>query len=123
MKTQATTLDPFVPSGPHFARSIEFFVALGFEKEWEDGGYAGLRFGRRLLACPAERRLSAWSRHGDGDRMHPQPLIAVNDVEASSRSCRPHPQGELSLLVPLGAPHYAAVPPDRVLQASTLRKA
>ena len=45
MKTQATTLYPFVPSGPHFARSIEFFAALGFEKQWEGGGLAGLRFG------------------------------------------------------------------------------
>src|SRR5450755_2693054 len=45
MKTQATTLYPFVPSGPHFTRSIEFFAALGFEKQWESGGLAGLRFG------------------------------------------------------------------------------
>jgi hypothetical protein len=45
MKTQATTLYPFVPSGPYFARSIEFFAALGFEKQWESGGLAGLRFG------------------------------------------------------------------------------
>jgi hypothetical protein len=45
MKTRATTLYPFVPSGPHFARSIEFFAALGFEKQWEGGGLAGLRFG------------------------------------------------------------------------------
>ena len=45
MKTGATKLYPFVPSGPGFARGIEFFAALGFEKEWEDGGLAGLRFG------------------------------------------------------------------------------
>ena len=45
MKTQATTLYPFVPSGGDFARSIEFFVALGFEKQWEGGGLAALRFG------------------------------------------------------------------------------
>jgi hypothetical protein len=45
MKTQGTTLYPFVPSGPHFARSIEFFVALGFEKLWQHDGLAGLRFG------------------------------------------------------------------------------
>jgi hypothetical protein len=45
MKTQATTLYPFVPSGPDFGRSIEFFVALGFDKVWQDGGLAGLRFG------------------------------------------------------------------------------
>jgi hypothetical protein len=45
VKTQATTLYPFVPSGRHFARSIELFAALGFEKQWEGAGYAGLRFG------------------------------------------------------------------------------
>ena len=45
MKTVATTLYPFVPSGPDFARSIEFFGALGFERQWQSGGLAGLRFG------------------------------------------------------------------------------
>lgn len=45
MKTQATTLYPFVPSGPHFAQSLEFFAALGFDKLWEHDGFAGLRFG------------------------------------------------------------------------------
>jgi hypothetical protein len=45
MKTQATRLYPFVPSGPLFARSIEFFPALGFEKQWQHEGLAGLRFG------------------------------------------------------------------------------
>jgi len=45
VKTQATTLYPFVPSGPNFAKSLEFFEAIGFHKEWESGGIAGLRFG------------------------------------------------------------------------------
>jgi hypothetical protein len=45
MKTRATRLYPFVPSGPHFARSLEFFAALGFDKLWQDDGLAGLRFG------------------------------------------------------------------------------
>jgi uncharacterized glyoxalase superfamily protein PhnB len=45
MKTQATTLYPFVPSGPHFERSLLFFAALGFETVWREGGLAGLRFG------------------------------------------------------------------------------
>jgi hypothetical protein len=45
MKAQATALYPFVPSGPHFERSLEFFAALGFEKQWQSGGLAGLRFG------------------------------------------------------------------------------
>jgi uncharacterized glyoxalase superfamily protein PhnB len=45
MKTLATTLYPFVPSGPQFERSLDFFSALGFEKVWQQDGLAGLRFG------------------------------------------------------------------------------
>jgi hypothetical protein len=45
MKTQATRLYPFVPSGPQFAKSLEFFGELGFQKEWHQEGLAGLRFG------------------------------------------------------------------------------
>jgi hypothetical protein len=45
MKTRATTLYPFVPSGPQFARSLEFFAALGFDTVWKQEGLAGLRFG------------------------------------------------------------------------------
>ena len=45
VKTLATTLYPFVPSGPDFALALEFFAALGFEKTWQQGQLAGLRFG------------------------------------------------------------------------------
>lgn len=45
MKTRATSLYPFVPSGPRFSLSIEFFAALGFEKMWQYEGLAALRFG------------------------------------------------------------------------------
>lgn len=45
MKTTATTLYPFVPSGPQFATAIAFFAELGFEKMWEVEGLAELRFG------------------------------------------------------------------------------
>lgn len=44
MKTHATTLYPFVPSGPQFQTSLAFFAELGFVKQWEHGGLAGLRF-------------------------------------------------------------------------------
>ena len=44
MKTQATTLYPFVPSGAQFQTSLAFFAELGFIKQWEHGGLAGLRF-------------------------------------------------------------------------------
>jgi hypothetical protein len=45
MKTTATTLYPFVPSGADFQTSLRFFAELGFIEEWRDGGLAGLRFG------------------------------------------------------------------------------
>jgi hypothetical protein len=45
MKTVATTLYPFVPSGANIQQSLEFFAALGFEKQWQQDGLAGLRFG------------------------------------------------------------------------------
>jgi hypothetical protein len=45
MKTPATTLYPFVPSGPALERSLAFFAALGFETRWQQDGLAGLRFG------------------------------------------------------------------------------
>lgn len=45
MKSQATTLYPFVPSGPSFASALVFFAELGFATQWRDGGLAGLRFG------------------------------------------------------------------------------
>ncbi len=45
MNTQATRLYPFVPSGPDFALSLDFFAALGFERAWQQDGLAGLRFG------------------------------------------------------------------------------
>ena len=45
MKSTGTTLYPFVPSGPDFARSLDFFAAIGFEKQWQRDGLAGLRFG------------------------------------------------------------------------------
>jgi hypothetical protein len=35
------SLEPFVPSGPDFAKSRELFLALGFTISWEVDGYAG----------------------------------------------------------------------------------
>ncbi|HEU4754513.1 MAG TPA: bleomycin resistance protein [Armatimonadota bacterium] len=45
MKALATTLYPFVPSGPDFETSLDFFAALGFQQQWRQDGLAGLRFG------------------------------------------------------------------------------
>ena len=46
MKAQGKALFPFVPSGPNFAASITFFNELGFDTLWQNGGLAGLRFGK-----------------------------------------------------------------------------
>ncbi len=45
MKTSATGLYPFVPSGPDFELALGFFTELGFDKQWQHDGLAGLRFG------------------------------------------------------------------------------
>jgi catechol 2,3-dioxygenase-like lactoylglutathione lyase family enzyme len=41
----ATTLYPFVPSGPRFGESLAFFRELGFTVVWTESGLAGLRNG------------------------------------------------------------------------------
>ncbi len=46
MKTRATNLYPFVPSGKDFALALRFFNAIGFETVWEKSGVAALRFDR-----------------------------------------------------------------------------
>lgn len=45
MKTKATRLYPFVPSGSSYKIAMEFFGVLGFEPVWQHPGIAGLRFG------------------------------------------------------------------------------
>ncbi|MFO0934980.1 MAG: hypothetical protein U0798_00510 [Gemmataceae bacterium] len=59
MAIHATTLYPFVPSGPHFARSIDFFCSLGFTIDWQNDDLASLRFGgaRFLLQKYQNREL------------------------------------------------------------------
>ena len=37
------SLEPFVPSGPDFERSKQFFQELGFKMVWDAGDYAGLK--------------------------------------------------------------------------------
>ncbi len=42
---RAVALAPFIPSGKDYDASRRLFAELGFEEEWESGGYAGLRNG------------------------------------------------------------------------------
>jgi hypothetical protein len=45
MNATATTLYPFIPSGPDYDLAIPFFESVGFTTAWQDGDLAGLRFG------------------------------------------------------------------------------
>ena len=51
MKAQATTLYPFVPSGPDFEVAIAFFAELGFAKQWQHEGLAGLASAAPTSCC------------------------------------------------------------------------
>jgi hypothetical protein len=62
MKTQATTLYPFVPSGPDFQTALAFFSELGFEKQWEQKGIAGLRFGKAYFLLQ-DINVKAWQEN------------------------------------------------------------
>jgi hypothetical protein len=62
MGTQATRLYPFVPSGPRFDRSLDFFAALGFVKLWQHGGLAGLRFGGAYFV-PQDIDVPEWQKN------------------------------------------------------------
>lgn len=42
---RAAALLPFVPSGRDYEGSRRLFTELGFEEQWESGGYAGFRNG------------------------------------------------------------------------------
>jgi len=44
MKSQATALYPFVPSGPDYDAALAFFAEIGFETMWKHEGLAGLKF-------------------------------------------------------------------------------
>jgi hypothetical protein len=37
------TLQPFIPSGADFEASKQLFMALGFQINWENGGYIGFQ--------------------------------------------------------------------------------
>ena len=45
MQVKATALIPFVPAGRQFETALAFFAELGFERQWQQGGLAGLKFG------------------------------------------------------------------------------
>jgi hypothetical protein len=62
MKTRATTLYPFVPSGPKFKTALAFFAELGFEKEWEHDGLAGLRLGNAFFLLQ-DIDVAEWQRN------------------------------------------------------------
>ena len=72
------SLKPFIPAGEDFSLAKRFFHDLGFETEWENEGYVGLRLGaaafilqdfshpemqRNLMLQVTVEDLDAWWRH------------------------------------------------------------
>jgi hypothetical protein len=53
MKSQATALYPFVPSGPDFETSLAFFAEIGFDAVWKGDSLAGLKFGAAYFMLQA----------------------------------------------------------------------
>jgi hypothetical protein len=74
MKTNGTALYPFVPSGPRFAKSLEFFTALGFETLWNRDGLAALRFGGAFFLLQ-DIDVPEW-------QTNPMIVLEVSDLDA-----------------------------------------
>lgn len=73
MKAKATTLYPFVPSGPDIDTALAFLAEIGFEKQWEHDGLIGLRWGGAYLILQ-DIDVPEWQRN----QMH---TIEVDDLD------------------------------------------
>src|SRR6185503_16139000 len=62
MRTKATALYPFLPSGPDFRLALAFLAELGFAKQWEHGGLAGLRWGGAYF-LPQDIDIPEWQKN------------------------------------------------------------
>jgi hypothetical protein len=74
VKTKATGLYPFVPSGTDFKLALAFFAELGFDKAWEQDGLAGLRCGGAYFLLQSID-VPEWQKN----QMH---VIEVEDLDA-----------------------------------------
>jgi catechol 2,3-dioxygenase-like lactoylglutathione lyase family enzyme len=74
MKTRATALIPFVPSGPDFETALAFFTDLGFETAWRNDDLAGLRFGGAYFMLQ-KIHVPVWQEN----QMH---VVEVDDLDA-----------------------------------------
>ena len=100
MKTLATTLYPFVPSGGR-SGVARFFAALGFETTWRQDGLAGLRCGGALPS--ARHRRAGVAEESDGRVRGRGPGRLLGGAGAA-RPARPVPRREARAAdrVPLG---------------------
>jgi predicted enzyme related to lactoylglutathione lyase len=73
MKARATSLIPFVPSGPDFDSALAFFAELGFETAWRNGDIAGLRFGGAYFLLQ-KIHVQVWQEN----QMH---VVEVDDLD------------------------------------------
>ena len=83
MNTQATTLYPFVPSGPSFQTALAFFAELGFEKQWAWGEppvYAGMKAGNAIVYIGEDLDLAGAIREKN---LKPDLFLWTNDIEAA----------------------------------------
>jgi predicted enzyme related to lactoylglutathione lyase len=81
VKTRATGLYPFVPSGPDFELALAFFAELGFDKTWEHDGLAGLRWGGAYFLLQ-KIDVPEWQKN----QMH---VIEVEDLDAYWKELAP----------------------------------
>jgi hypothetical protein len=74
VKTKATGLYPFVPSGADFKLALAFFAEIGFDKAWEHDGLAGLRYGGAYFLLQSID-VPEWQKN----QMH---VVEVEDLDA-----------------------------------------
>jgi uncharacterized glyoxalase superfamily protein PhnB len=106
-------LKPFIPSGPNFAKSKQFFLDLGFQLDWEAAGLAQLTLGgatfllqdfhhqemqENLMMFVTVADLDAWWRHvGESGVLEQYP-----EVRAKEPTLYPWGQREVHLIDPAG---------------------
>jgi hypothetical protein len=96
MKAQAAKPYPYVPSDPHFARSLEYVAALGFEKEMAGPRACGTALRRRVPpasrhrpaeGCPGSRTRLWFTPGPDRQKAATRASIAEHQQEEDGRQC------------------------------------
>jgi uncharacterized glyoxalase superfamily protein PhnB len=106
-------LKPFIPSGPNFTKSKEFFSDLGFTIDWETQGVAQISMGsisfllqdfhnkemqENLMMFVSVENLEEWWRHVQSSGV----LDKYEGVRAKQPTDYPWGQREVHLIDPAG---------------------